>query len=112
MKKKDITIYLQDILDAIEHIEQYAIGGKKAFLSDHMKQDAIIRQLAIIGEAVKKLPISITRKCSEIPWKNIAGMRDILVHDYADIDVDMVWNVVKKELSPLKKVVFSLISSS
>lgn len=112
MSKKDPAIYLQDIFHAIERIEEYAMGGKRLFLSDHMKQDAIIRQLAVIGEAVKKLPTSTTRQYSHIPWKNIAGMRDVLVHDYADIDTDMVWNVVKKDLPIIKQTVASLLTSA
>src|SRR3989344_5136468 len=102
MRKKDASVYLEDIFNAIEHIEKYAVGGKQEFLRKHMKQDAIIRQLAVIGEAVKKLSSTLKKKHTDIPWKDIADMRDILIHNYADVDLDTIWNTVKQDLPSLK----------
>ncbi len=111
MKNRDPKVYLEDIFNSIKQIEEYAKGGKKVFMREHMKQDAIIRQLAVIGEATKKLPASLTKKYPKTPWKSIAGMRDILVHDYANIDPEIVWNAVKKELPKLRKIIEKLLKN-
>jgi uncharacterized protein with HEPN domain len=107
--KKDGRIYLQDIADAIRRIEHYTAGGKRAFLGDEKTQDAVIRNLAIIGEAVKRLPSRLTRGYPEIPWKQIAGMRDILIHDYSKTSVQTVWVTVQRDLAPLKRVIARML---
>jgi len=104
-------VYLNDIHAAILRIETYAEGGEETFFHDGKTQDAIIRQISIIGEAVAKLPESLKSKYSEIPWKDIVGMRNIVIHDYADTDLPSVWETVERDLPLLKRTVEKILSS-
>jgi len=101
--RKDDSVYLRHILDAISRIEEYTQDiTYRHFMDNHLIQDGVIRQIEIIGEATKKLSRGIREKYSEIPWKDIAGMRDKLIHDYFGVDLDAVWNTVKKDVPALK----------
>ena len=103
---KDPKIFLHHILDSIETIEEH-IGSesKHAFLEDKKAQDAVIRRLEIIGEATKNLTRGFTEKHTTVPWSKIAKMRDKLIHGYFGVDLDLTYDVVKKELPKLKKAV-------
>jgi uncharacterized protein with HEPN domain len=97
--KKNPIIYLEHILDCINKIESYAGNlSEDDFLKNTLVQDAVIRNLEIIGEATKKLDESIRLKYPEIEWKKIAGMRDKLIHDYIGVDLWAVWGVVENIL--------------
>lgn len=109
---KDERIYLGHIRDAINDIKAYASAGEEAFLADRMRQDAIIRKLEIIGEAVKRLSEATRAQRPEIPWKQIAGMRDRLTHAYFGIDLALVWRVVERDLQALDTAVAALIDTS
>lgn len=109
---KDERIYLGHIRDAISDIRAYASVGEEAFLSDRMRQDAIIRKLEIIGEAVKRLSDETRARRSEIPWKQIAGMRDRLTHAYFGVDLGLVWRVVERDLQALETAVAALLDTS
>lgn len=100
---RDYNERLLDIMEAIERIEKYAARGREAFEHDELIQTWIIYHLQIIGEAVSALPNSIREKYYEIPWSQIIGMRNILVHAYFGIDVDVVWSVVVNDLPDLKQ---------
>jgi uncharacterized protein with HEPN domain len=106
---KDDRVYLGHILDAIHDIEQYTAGGREAFMSDRMRQDAVIRKLEIIGEAVKHLSEATTQRRPDIPWKRIAGMRDRLTHDYFGVDLALVWAAVERDVPLLRTVVEVLL---
>lgn len=108
---KDDRVYLGHIRDAIQDIEQYVAVGHDAFLKDRMRQDAVIRKLEIIGEAVKNLSAQVKQARPEIPWKQIAGMRDRLTHHYFGVDLSLVWVAVERELPTLKAAVEALLSS-
>lgn len=108
-RKRNPRVYLEDILSAITRIEQYTVKGKKHFLTNVLVQDAVIRQLSIIGEAANKVPANVKRKETTIPWKKIVGMRNIIIHDYAETDIPTVWDTVKKDLGVLKKAVAALL---
>ncbi len=97
--------YWLHIQDAIESILKYTAKGKAAFEQDKMVQDATVRQLQVIGEAVKKLGDTEKSQFSNIPWRNIAGMRDKIIHDYFEIDLNLVWDVVSKNLPELQNAV-------
>lgn len=106
---KDQRVYLEHIRDAINDIKVYSSVGEQAFLADRMRQDAIIRKLEIIGEAVKQLSDETRTRRPEIPWKQIAGMRDRLTHAYFGVDLGLVWRVVARDLQPLEVAVDSLL---
>ncbi|MBU1954125.1 DUF86 domain-containing protein [Patescibacteria group bacterium] len=102
--KKDPEIFIEHILESIAFIEQYIEPhDQKAFFANQQIQDSVLRRLEIIGEAVKNLPASFKKKFNDIAWKKIAGMRDILIHDYFGVDILQVWNTVRKDLPELKK---------
>jgi uncharacterized protein with HEPN domain len=101
--KKDPRIFIEHILESIESIEEYTKGiDKDGFLSSRMTQDAVIRRIEIIGEAVKSISDEVKEKYSDIPWKRIAGMRDILIHEYFGVDPDLTWKVAKEDIQNLK----------
>ncbi len=97
--------YLQHILDCIHKIESYAKVGKDVFMETDHWQDAIIRNFEIIGEAAKQLSDEFKEVNSEIPWRNITGFRDVLIHDYMGVDLNAVWQIIEKELPKLKAVI-------
>lgn len=99
MSKRRVAELLEDIKEAAKRIANY-IGGMdyQAFLEDLKTQDAVVRNVEIIGEAVKKLPKSFTSNYPGIPWKEMAGTRDKLIHDYFGVNYDILWNIAKSEL--------------
>lgn len=100
---KNPQIYKQHILDAIKIIEGYiADSTKEAFLKNQMMQDAVVRQLEIIGEAARRLPQSIKSQAEEMPWTEISAMRNKIVHDYIDVNLDIVWDTIQQDLPILK----------
>lgn len=102
--KRDNSIYLGDILHSIIAIEKYVKGlTEDEFKSDMLKQDAVARRIEIIGEASKNITSDYKKKHKNIPWRQIAGMRDILAHAYFGINMDRIWAVVKKDLPKLKE---------
>ena len=109
---KDYTIFLQHMLDSISRIESFTRKAtKKKFLADEMMHSAVIRQIEIIGEAVKNLPIGFIQKYQSVPWSAIAGTRDKLIHHYFGVDFDLLWDVViEKELPKLKKQIEAILN--
>lgn len=102
--KKDITIFLGDVLKNIELIESFTRGMSREHFAGSVKtQYSVIRGLEIIGEATKNIPNILTNKYPDIPWKDIVGMRDKLIHDYFGVNLNRVWNVVKGDLPDLKR---------
>ena len=108
---KDDSVYLSHIRDAISDIEHYTSIARAAFMADRMRQDAVVRKLEIVGEAVKKLSDRTKQRSPEIPWKRMAGMRDRLTHDYFGVDLDLVWTTVEQELPRLKAAADTLLSA-
>ena len=98
---KDDRLYLGHILEAVERILAYSDEGEDAFRRELKTQDAIIRNLQVMGEAVKKVSQPTRVAHPDIPWKDIAGMRDRVVHDYFGVSLDIVWDVVRNHVPPL-----------
>jgi uncharacterized protein with HEPN domain len=96
-------IYLEYILQCIERIEDYSKGGKEEFVTNLMVQDAIMRRLQTLAESTQRVSEDLKAKMPDIAWRNIAGFRNILVHDYlGGIDLDIIWEVVNTYLPSLK----------
>ena len=108
---KDDRIYLLHIRDAINYICEYTVGGQESFLADRKTQDAVVRNLEIIGEATKRLSPSLKEDHPDILWKPIAGMRDRLIHDYFGVNLQLVWDVVERDLPVLKLKVSQLLEA-
>jgi uncharacterized protein with HEPN domain len=101
--KKDHVVYLKHILDAIDRIEEYTRGvGYEDFMKTNLVQAGVIREIEIIGEATKRLTQGFKGKYRDIPWKQMAGMRDKLIHDYFGIDLDAVWDTTERDIPILK----------
>lgn len=107
---KDDRVYLLHIRDAIDQIFEYITADKAQFLEDRKTQDAVARNLEIIGEAVKRLSPALRAAQPEIPWKRIAGTRDKMIHDYFGVDWNLVWQVVEKELPALAAKVRAMLA--
>lgn len=103
---RNYKMYLKNILGACERIKNYSAGYSfTEFARDEKTTDAVVRNLQIIGEAAKKIPEEICNKSQNIEWREIAGMRDILVHDYFEVDIDIVWDVVENQINELAEEV-------
>lgn len=107
--KRDIKVYLQDILESILAIEEYTGAlAEEDFYSNRQVQDAVVRRLEIIGEAVKNIDEYFKNKYPDIPWKKIAGMRDVVAHEYFGVKLERIWEVVKSDVPDLKKRIMKI----
>jgi uncharacterized protein with HEPN domain len=102
---KDDRVYFWHIRDCIDRILSYTSGGHAAFLADTKTQDAVIRNLEIIGEAVKNISADLKTVYPEIPWQRIAGMRDRMIHEYFGVNIQIVWERVEQDIPQLKQQV-------
>lgn len=109
---RDDSVYLKHIRDAILKIQRYTQKvSTAAFQKDTRTQDAVIRQIEIIGEATKRLSERIRSDSKDVPWDDIAGMRDKLIHDYFGVDIEKVWITVQNDIPVLKKQVNRILKS-
>lgn len=106
---KDDRVYLNHILDSIDKIEAYTSVGHDAFATTSHWQDSTIRQLEIIGEAAKHVSEPLRSTHPEVPWRRIAGLRDVLIHDYMGVDLDAVWQVTQVSIPELKRHIQSIL---
>ena len=110
---KEAKVYLEDILESIGKIEHYVSDlTAMKFADNSAMQDAVMRRLEIIGEAVKHLSDELKASQPNIPWKDIAGMRDILIHEYAGVQLGRIWRTVQNDLPPLKTAVKKMLGKS
>lgn len=108
--KRDESVYLKHILDAISKIDFYLQNvTEEIFTQQSLIQDGVIRQLEIIGEAVKRMSINLRSQQPHIPWQDIAGMRDKLIHDYFGVDIEKVWLTVKEDIPALEAAIREML---
>ena len=107
---RDDAGYLRDILEAIELVERYALRGRGTFESDELVQVWIVHHIQIIGEAVRRLSQDLRTRHPEVPWVQVAAMRNVLVHDYFRIDLDEVWQTVERDVPALKNHVQAILN--
>ena len=106
MSKRNYILFLNDKLKSSEKILRYADDKSfEEFVGDEMLTDAVIRNLEVIGEAVKNLPAGVKQKFGDIEWKKIAGLRNTLIHEYFGIDYEVLWGIVKNKVPQLKEQV-------
>ena len=109
MNRKDNSVYIEHMLDCIHRIDEY-VESKELFYDSQLVQDAVVRNLQVMAESSQRLPEEIKRKYSNISWDDISGFRNILVHDYLGIDLDVIWSVVEQELPELEKALNKISS--
>lgn len=102
---RDDRLYLSNIKECIDRIESYTLDGKEAFLQTTIIQDAVIRNFEIIGEATKRLSPEIRTAYPDVPWQQVAGFRDVLIHDYLKVNLNRVWGVIEQNLPQLKATI-------
>jgi len=111
-KARELVDYLDDVLTAIKDVEEFTRGmNYDTFAEDKKTINAVIRSLEILGEAAKRIPTSFRQKHPDIPWSKMAGMRDVLIHDYMGVDVRTVWKVAQERLPELKPLFEGLAST-
>ena len=101
--------FLRHILEAIAKIELYISVGRVGFMSETHWQDAVIRQLEVIGEATKNLSYELRSANPQVPWRRMAGMRDVLIHDFMEVDMEIVWAVAVSRIPELKRSIRSIL---
>ena len=109
---RDDRAYLEDILEAIERVERYAVRGRDEFEKDELIQTWVVHHIQIIGEAVGKLSDDLKESHPEVPWAIIKAMRNVLVHFYFGIDLDKVWGVVARDVPVFKRNVQSILDDN
>lgn len=112
MSKREANLYLQDIQESISRIESYTDDLKfDDFRKDFKTIDAVVRNLSILGEAVKNIPEEVKLAYPNVPWQEIMGMRNKVIHEYFGVDDEILWKTIKEDLPPLKKQIEEIITS-
>jgi len=101
--KKDNFVYIEHMLDSILRIDEY-VESKEQFYDSRLIQDAVVRNLQVMAESSQRLSEEIKNKYSDVPWDDISGFRNVLVHDYLGLDLDVMWSVVEQDLPKLEKI--------
>jgi uncharacterized protein with HEPN domain len=108
---RDPRVYLAHILECADRIERYLGQDREAFLRDTMVQDAVIRNFEVIGEATKRIPEQFRVVHAAIPWRLMAGFRDVLIHDYEGVDLERVWRIAQEDLPAVKTAIARILPS-
>jgi len=107
---KDDKLFLIHISESIARIEQYLPSRQDEFMDSSLIQDAVIRNLQVMAESTQRLSDSLKEQHPQVPWRKIAGFRNVLVHDYLGIDLDRIWEIVHKDLPQLKASVEKILN--
>jgi uncharacterized protein with HEPN domain len=107
--KKDPRVYLAQILERINRILEYTTEGKEAFFADPRTQDAVIRNFEVIGEAAKRIPEQYWQKQPAIPWRELSGFRDVLIHQYEGVSIAEIWRIIERDLETLRKAITTIL---
>ena len=110
VNKKDNAVYIEHMLDSILRIDEY-IESKELFYESHLVQDAVVRNLQVLAESSQRLSEKVKNKYPEIPWNDISGFRNVLVHDYLGVDLDVIWSVIEQELPKLENILTKEVGS-
>lgn len=110
---RDYKIFLQDVLEAIANVAEF-VGAmtRNEFEADKKTVHAVVRDLEVIGEAIKSVPAEVRGRHPQVPWQRIAGLRDILIHHYFEIDIDIVWDIIQNKLPELKLQIETVLGDS
>jgi uncharacterized protein with HEPN domain len=106
---RDPRVYLAHILECIQKIERFTSDGRERFFRDAMVQDAVLRNFEVIGEAAKRLDDAYRAAHPDVPWRALAGLRDVLIHQYEGVDLEQVWAIVEKELPALRAAIAAML---
>lgn len=102
-------VYLAHMLECIARVQSYTAGGGLQFRSSQLIQDAVVRNLQVMAESSQRLSAAAKANARDIPWRSISGFRNLVVHDYLGLDLDVLWSVVAQDLEPLKRALQRLI---
>ena len=112
MKKREVRDYLHDILESIDEVESFVEDMSfEEFMKDRKTKNAVMRSIEVIGEASRHVPVALREKYSEVPWKEIIGMRDKLIHGYSGIDYETVWKATNEDVPSLKKLIQKILKN-
>ncbi|MEW6200760.1 MAG: DUF86 domain-containing protein [bacterium] len=108
--KRDYKLFIKDILDCIRKIEEFAGDMSfEEFVRDEKTKSAVVREIEVMGEATKNIPKAIRERHKDIPWGDMTGMRDKIIHFYFGVDYEIIWKVVKKRLPEIKSMIEGIL---
>jgi uncharacterized protein with HEPN domain len=111
MSKRKVRLFLADMLESIDKIQRYTAGVDfERFAGDDLLLDAVVRNLEIIGEAARHIPETVRRRYPEVPWKRVVGLRNIVVHEYFAVDVEIVWTIIRENLPALEDALQKMLT--
>ncbi|MCA1841325.1 MAG: DUF86 domain-containing protein [Actinomycetota bacterium] len=112
MQPRDERLWLEDIQDALRRIAEYTASGRTQFFESEATQDAVIRNLEVLGEAARHILVRLLEAAPEVPWQLVIGMRDRLIHGYFILDLEIVWETIERDLPGLRAAVDRLLAET